>query len=219
MDFSDQRQSYEKNSLSELNLPKDPFTLFASWMDEAVKANTPEPYAMSLATCGADHLPSVRTVLLREVTTNGFVFYTNYLSDKGEDVTQNPNAEVLFFWHDLERQIRIQGKIAKIDRAKTERYFHKRPHDSQVGAWVSNPQSGDVANREVMEAKFEEFKQKYPGNQTVPVPEFWGGYELKAERFEFWQGRANRMHDRIRYLHANLEKVNTSSWQISRLLP
>ena len=118
MDFSDQRQSYEKNSLSELNLPKNPFTLFASWMDEAVKANTPEPYAMSLATCGADHLPSVRTVLLREVTTNGFVFYTNYLSDKGEDVAQNPNAEVLFFWHDLERQIRIQGKIAKIDRAK-----------------------------------------------------------------------------------------------------
>src|SRR5690606_22258257 len=168
-------------------------------MNEAIAAQVPEPYAMSLATCGADNKPSVRIVLLREITDTGIVFYTNYESAKGQDITENPNAEALFFWHQLERQIRISGSIAKIDANKSAAYFQKRPHDSQVGAWVSQPQSGEVVNRTVMEQTFEQLQADYPADSPVPTPEFWGGYEITVNEIEFWQGRANRMHDRIVY--------------------
>jgi pyridoxamine 5'-phosphate oxidase len=182
-------------------------------MNEALEQKVQEPYAMSLATCGADNKPSVRIVLLREVTDTGIVFYTNYESAKGQDIAQNPNAEVLFFWHELERQVRISGSIAKIAADKSAEYFQKRPHDSQVGAWVSQPQSGEVANREVMEDKFAQLLQEYPQDTKVPTPEFWGGYEITIERIEFWQGRANRVHDRIVYSKEN------SRWTTKRLLP
>lgn len=213
MDFTDQRLSYEKGELDQSSVPESPFTLFDAWMNEAIAQKVQEPYAMSLATCGADNKPSVRIVLLREVTDTGIVFYTNYESAKGQDIEENPNAEVLFFWHELERQVRISGSIAKIDADKSAQYFQKRPHDSQVGAWVSQPQSGEVANRGVMEDKFAQLLQEYPQDAKVPTPDFWGGYEITIERIEFWQGRASRVHDRIVYSKEN------GSWTTKRLLP
>lgn len=219
MDFTDQRLSYEKGVLDQQSVPDSPFELLKTWMDEAIAHNVQEPYAMSLATCGADNKPSVRIVLLREVTDTGIVFYTNYESAKGQDIAENPNAETLFFWHELERQIRISGRIAKIDADKSAAYFQKRPHDSQVGAWVSQPQSGEVANREVMEEKFAQLQSNYPENAPIPTPEFWGGYEIEIEKIEFWQGRANRMHDRIVYTQDQQSKDNISAWTTKRLLP
>ena len=156
MDFTDQRLSYEKGELDQQSVPTSPFELFKAWMNEALAQKVQEPYAMSLATCGADNKPSARIVLLREITETGIVFYTNYESAKGQDIAENPNAEALFFWHELERQVRVSGSIAKIDADKSAAYFQKRPHDSQVGAWVSQPQSGEVANREIMEQTFEQ---------------------------------------------------------------
>ena len=219
MDFTDQRLSYEKGELDQHSVPASPFELFKSWMDEAIAQKVQEPYAMSVATCGADNKPSVRIVLLREITETGIVFYTNYESAKGQDVAANPNAEALFFWHELERQVRISGRIAKIDADKSANYFQKRPHDSQIGAWVSQPQSGEVANREVMEKTFEQLQAKYPENTTVPTPAFWGGYEITVETIEFWQGRANRMHDRIVYTQDSEGSESTESWTTKRLLP
>ena len=214
MDFTDQRLSYEKGELDQQSVPASPFELLKAWMSEAIAAQVQEPYAMSLATCGADSKPSVRIVLMREITDKGIVFYTNYESAKGQDIAENPNAEALFFWHKLERQIRISGSIAKIDADKSAAYFQKRPHDSQVGAWVSQPQSGEVASREVMEQTFEQLQIDYPEGTAVPTPEFWGGYEITIEKIEFWQGRANRMHDRIVY-----NRENSESWITKRFLP
>ena len=214
MDFTDQRLSYEKGQLDQQSVPTSPFELLKAWMNEAIEAQVKEPYAMSLATCGADSKPSVRIVLLREMTDKGIVFYTNYESAKGQDIAENPNAEALFFWHKLERQIRISGSIAKIDADKSAAYFQKRPHDSQVGAWVSQPQSGEVANREVMEQTFAQLQTDYPEGTTVPTPEFWGGYEITINDIEFWQGRANRMHDRIVY-----HKEADGRFSTTRLLP
>ena len=214
MDFSDQRLSYEKGQLDQQSIPASPFELLNVWMNEAIEAQVQEPYAMSLATCGEDNKPSVRIVLLREITDKGIVFYTNYESAKGKDIAENPNTEALFFWYKLERQIRISGSIAKIDADKSAAYFQKRPHDSQVGAWVSQPQSGEVANRDVMEQTFEQLKTDYPEGAAVPTPEFWGGYEITVNEMEFWQGRANRMHDRIVY-----HKEADGSFSTKRLLP
>ena len=215
MDFTDQRLSYEKGALDQRTVPSSPFELFKTWMDEALAQKVKEPYAMSLATCGADNKPSVRIVLMREITETGLVFYTNYDSAKGQDIAENPNAEVLFFWNELERQVRISGHIAKIDASKSADYFHKRPHDSQLGAWVSEPQSGEVANREIMEDKFDKLLKDYPEDTTVPTPEFWGGYEITIDEIEFWQGRANRVHDRIVYNRAE----DNTQWTTKRLLP
>ena len=218
MDFTDQRLSYEKGALDQQSVPASPFELFKAWMDEAIAQKVQEPYAMSLATCGADNKPSVRIVLLREITDTGIVFYTNYDSAKGQDVVENPNAEALFFWHELERQVRISGRIAKIDAEKSAAYFQKRPHDSQIGAWVSQPQSGEVANREVMEQTFEQLQAEYADGISVPTPAFWGGYEITVEKIEFWQGRANRMHDRIVYTQDD-DSQSAESWTTKRLLP
>lgn len=219
MDFTDQRLSYEKGMLDQQSVSDSPFELLKAWMNEAIEQSVQEPYALSLATCGADNKPSVRIVLLREITETGIVFYTNYESAKGQDIAENPNAEALFFWHELERQIRISGSIAKIDNDKSAAYFQKRPHDSQVGAWVSRPQSGEVVNREVMEQTFEQLQTQYPENTPVPTPEFWGGYEITVEKIEFWQGRANRMHDRIVYMQESDSKEGVANWTTKRLLP
>ena len=219
MDFTDQRLSYEKGQLEQQSVPASPFELLKAWMNEAIEVQVQEPYAMSLATCGMDNKPSVRIVLMREITDTGIVFYTNYESAKGQDIAENPNAEVLFFWHKLERQIRISGSIAKIDATKSAAYFQKRPHDSQVGAWVSQPQSGEVANRALMEKTFEQLQTDYPTDSKVPTPEFWGGYEITIEKIEFWQGRANRMHDRIVYTLDTTGSDGVLNWTTKRLLP
>ena len=219
MDFTDQRLSYEKGQLEQQSMPASPFELLNVWMNEAIAAQVQELYAMSLATCGADNKPSVRIVLLREITDTGIVFYTNYESAKGQDIAENPNAEALFFWHQLERQIRISGSIAKIDANKSAAYFQKRPHDSQVGAWVSQPQSGEVANRTVMEQTFAQLQADYPTDSPVPTPENWGGYEITVNEIEFWQGRANRMHDRIVYSLGKTGSDGAANWATKRLLP
>ncbi|KAA0915678.1 pyridoxamine 5'-phosphate oxidase [Psychrobacter sp. ANT_WB68] len=219
MDFTDQRLSYEKGQLDQQSVPASPFELLKAWMNEAIEEQVQEPYAMSLATCGVDNKPSVRIVLMREITNKGIVFYTNYESAKGQDIAENPNAEALFFWHKLERQIRISGSIAKIDANKSAAYFQKRPHDSQVGAWVSQPQSGEVANRAVMEQTFAQLQADYPTDSPVPTPDFWGGYEITIEEIEFWQGRANRMHDRIVYTLDTSSEEGTANWTTKRLLP
>lgn len=223
MDFSAERLSYEKGQLIESDLPVHPKNLFKKWINDALEKDVVEPYAMSLATCGDDKMPSVRTVLMREITEAGeddfgVVFYTNYDSAKGIDIQQNPNAEALFFWHDLERQVRICGQIKKISDEKSIDYFHKRPIDSQIAAWVSIPQSGVVTDRLTMEKKFDELKSQYANSRSVPKPEYWGGYELKVTEIEFWQGRANRMHDRIKYQCIDGKNGNRN-WQVNRLLP
>lgn len=224
MDFSAQRLSYEKHTLNEENLPNNPKILFEQWIKQAVDDKVVEPYAMSIATCGSDNLPSVRTVLMRSVTELeqqqfGLVFYTNYDSAKGIDIAQNPNVEALFFWHSLERQVRVSGQARKVSEQTSSNYFHKRPHDSQVAAWVSEPQSGIVQSRTVMEQRFDALQAQYPVGSRIPKPEFWGGYQIDVQEIEFWQGRANRMHDRILYSYTAKTAQNDPIWQMQRMLP
>lgn len=220
MDFSAQRLSYEKGALLESDIPSSPRKLFEKWVKTAVEENIVEPYAMSFATCGTDGLPSVRTLLMREIKEldDGFsiVFYSNYDSAKGIDIDENPHAQALFFWHCLERQVRVSGKVRKLSKDKSTEYFHKRPRDSQIAAWVSEPQSGVIDSRQEMEAKFVELQEEYLESDVIPMPEFWGGYEIVVNEIEFWQGRAGRMHDRIVY---SQDSSDTKSWLIHRLLP
>lgn len=217
LDFTDQRQSYEQGELLEQTLPDTPNPLLNTWLQQAMTSEPHEAYAFALATCGHDNQPSVRTVLLRELVAMtdgqiGLIFYTNYDSAKAADLAANPRAEALFFWASLQRQVRVSGQVIKISREQTMKYFAKRPHDSQIAAWVSTPQSGVVDCRETMQQRYNILAEKYH-NQAVPVPDFWGGYQLTAERVEFWQGRANRMHDRIVYVREG------DHWTRERLLP
>lgn len=216
-DFTNQRQSYEQGELLEITLPDAPMPLLQTWLKQALATEPHEAYAMALATCGRDHQPSVRTVLMRELVALadgqiGLTFYTNYDSAKAADLAANPRAEVLFFWASQERQVRISGQVAKVSREQTADYFAKRPHDSQLAAWVSTPQSGVVDSRTTMQTRYDALAEQYR-DQTVPVPDFWGGYQLIAEHIEFWQGRANRMHDRMVYVWQG------AGWTRERLLP
>lgn len=215
IDFSASRLSYEKDELTETNIPATPYPLLQTWVADAIAEQIGEAYAFSLATCGRDLRPSVRTLLMREINTCDegieMVFYSNYDSQKGQDLDENPYAEALFFWASLERQVRASGRIEKLSRQKSKDYFSSRPKDSQLAAWVSAPQSGQVDSRAVMQADFERYVAQF--GDDVPLPEFWGGYRLVVEKIEFWQGRANRMHDRIVYT-----KTDTG-WIQGRLLP
>lgn len=215
IDFSSQRQSYEKGELLENNLPSVPYPLLAQWVGQAVMDYPFETYAFSLATANKDGIPSIRTLLMRElIDDDGGVracFYTNYDSQKGRDLADNANAEALFFWANLERQIRIAGKVVKMDSTKSKAYFDTRPTDSKISAWVSRPQSGVVASRDVMMDKFNVLSEQFGDN--VPYPPFWGGFMLIAKRVEFWQGRQGRLHDRIVY------RYDGSGWLCERLLP
>lgn len=216
IDFSASRLSYEKDELIEKNIGNTPYPLLQKWMDDAISEQIGEAYAFSLATCGADMRPSVRTLLMREINlveddNIQMIFYTNYDSDKGQDLADNPFAEALFFWHTLERQVRASGQVVKLSHDKSEAYYHSRPKDSQLAAWVSRPQSGVVDSREVMQSDFIKLSEQF--SEHVPKPEFWGGYYLMVDEIEFWQGRANRMHDRIVY------RKDDNGWQMMRLLP
>ena len=216
IDFSASRLSYEKDELIEKNIGNTPYPLLQKWMDDAISEQIGEAYAFSLATCGADMRPSVRTLLMREINlveddNIQMIFYTNYDSDKGQDLADNPFAEALFFWHTLERQVRVSGLVVKLSHDKSEAYYHSRPKDSQLAAWVSRPQSGVVDSREVMQSDFIKLSKQF--GEHVPKPEFWGGYCLMVDKIEFWQGRANRMHDRIVY------RKDDNGWQMMRLLP
>ncbi|MGA9292859.1 MAG: pyridoxamine 5'-phosphate oxidase, partial [Ignavibacteriaceae bacterium] len=199
-----------ENELNKLNIDKDPFNQFSLWMDEVLKMNIIEPNAMVLSTSDENNFPSSRVVLLKEVKEGEFIFYTNYESKKGHDLSVNPRASLLFYWRELGRQIRISGSVKKTTKEESENYFVSRPYESQISAWASR-QSSTIPGRKFLVDKFEEIKAKY--KKEVPLPSFWGGYKLSPISFEFWQGRENRLHDRIIYIR---EK---SEWKTERLSP
>jgi pyridoxamine 5'-phosphate oxidase len=205
------RREYKLRALTEGEALADPIAQFAVWFDEAIKSEIVDVNAMALATASATGAPSVRTVLLKDFSERGFVFFTNYESAKGHDLDVNPRAELLFFWKELERQIRIGGTVTKVSREESEAYFHSRPLDSQISVWAS-PQSREVADRGVLEDQFTSISAQY-ANQTVPLPSYWGGYRVTPGRLEFWQGRAGRLHDRLLYVKS------PAGWTRTRLAP
>ena len=211
--IADLRQNYTLAGLSEADLDSNPIQQFNLWFEQALAADLIEPNAMTLATATADGKPSARIVLLKGVSEQGFVFYTNYGSQKGRQLIANPYAALVFHWDKLERQIRIEGKVEKLSSVESLEYFHSRPKASQLGAWTSN-QSQVIANREVLEQKLASLQAQYSDEDTIPLPEHWGGFRVVPNRLEFWQGRPSRLHDRLVY---DLEA--DGSWSISRLAP
>lgn len=211
MDVSDLRRSISGGKLERSDLLDDPVDQFERWFREACKALKLDPNAMCLATVDEGRRPSSRTVLLKYFDHAGYVFFTNLSSNKAQDIAQNPNVSLLFFWSELARQIRIDGTAEKIPTGETLKYFMTRPRGSQIGAWVS-AQSSIVQSRSLLEAKFDELKRKF-GEGEVPLPSFWGGYRVVPREYEFWQGRSNRLHDRFRYT------ADGDAWRIERLCP
>jgi pyridoxamine 5'-phosphate oxidase len=206
------REDYTGAPLLESNTKADPIKQFEQWFNDAQEANVPEKNAMMLATATHDGRPSARIVLLKGVYETGFVFYTNYLSRKGKEITKNPLGALTFFWPAMERQIRIEGTIEKVTKEQSEKYFHSRPKNSQIGA-LASPQSQEIADRDVLEKKWNELETEY-ADKEVPKPSFWGGYILKPRLIEFWQGRPSRLHDRILY-----KKIDNKNWKKVRLAP
>lgn len=209
--LADLRKDYSLAGLLEKDLARDPFRQFDRWFAEAEAARLNEPNAMTLATADPDGTPSARTVLLKGVDGRGFVFFTNYESRKGRELAANPRATLVFPWLELERQVIVAGRVSRISREETETYFHSRPHGSQLGAWAS-PQSTVVTGREALEANLRAIEQRFAGS-AVPPPPHWGGYRVAPETVEFWQGRRNRLHDRLRY------RRTADGWTVDRLAP
>jgi pyridoxamine 5'-phosphate oxidase len=208
------RVEYKRESLDLRDVDPDPFHQFARWFDEAVAAQVPEPNAMTLATVLAAR-PSARIVLLKAVDGLGLTFYTNYESRKARELMAGSQAALLFFWPELERQVRVEGTTAPLDPAESAAYFSGRPRASQLGAWAS-PQSEPIAGRVALEARFAEIEARYQGGGVVPCPPHWGGYRVVPDAIEFWQGRPSRLHDRVRYRRA---KEHAGAWVIDRLAP
>jgi len=212
MALADMRKDYSLAGLLEKDLAKNPFRQFERWFQEAEAAKVPEPNAMTLATTSRDGRPAARTVLLKGCDGRGFVFYTNYESRKGRELDANPRATLLFPWVAMERQITVEGLVARVTREESEAYFHSRPRASQLAAWAS-PQSTAVAGRGVIEESYRVIEKKYEGRE-VPLPPNWGGFRLTPETIEFWQGRRSRLHDRLRY-----RREPGGDWVIERLAP
>lgn len=213
--IADLRTEYKRETLDEAHVEPDPVRQFARWFDEAVKAEMPEPNAMTLATAGGDLRPAARIVLLKEFDSRGFVFFTNYASHKGQALAVNPQAALLFHWVELERQVRIEGVVGRVDAAESDAYFAERPRASRLGAWAS-PQSEVVAGRALLEARYAAVEAQYRGaGDRMPRPPHWGGYRVVPRMLEFWQGRRSRMHDRVRYRR----DPDTGGWIIDRLAP
>lgn len=212
-DLSELRLSYEKDELHEAQVDTNPHEQFLNWFNETLKEKLHEPYAMSLATADQHGRPHVRTVLLRGATEAGYDFYTNYDSQKGLDLAANPAAELLFYWPELERQIRVHGRVEKIAESESSAYYLKRPRDSQIAAHISTPQSGVIESRELLQQRFQALAQQVAQQDELSKPEFWGGYRVIPNYYEFWQGRPNRLHDRVSYVHT------AASWQMQRLMP
>ncbi len=210
MDIAGIRKDYKLKQLDKKDVHADPFLQFKAWFSEAIAAEVNEPNAMNLSTIKPSGRPSSRIVLLKGIEEKGFVFYTNYESHKGQQLQTHPFASLCFFWPELERQVRVEGQIKKVAPAVSDEYFQSRPYESQLGAWVS-PQSKVIENRDVLQQKFQSIKDQYP--QTVPRPLHWGGFVLIPDAVEFWQGRENRLHDRILY------ELKDGQWVLSRLAP
>lgn len=206
------RQPYPDQPLEEQAMDADPIVQFRRWFQEAVEAEHVEPNAMTLATSTTEGLPSARMVLLKGVDAQGFIFYTNYHSRKGQELTANPRAALVFYWGRLARQVRVEGTVERVKETRADAYFATRPRDNQIATWAS-PQSQAVANREILEKRQAEYAAKFEG-EDVPRPPHWGGFRVRPLRIEFWQGRPGRLHDRLRYvLQPN------GKWIIERLAP
>ncbi len=205
------RTDYSRHSLSEEDVHSEPIEQFRQWLGEAVKSEVDEPNSMTLSTVDSQGRPKSRIVLIKGIEEGGIVFYTNYDSDKGKEIAANPNVSICFFWTELERQVRIEGIAEKVSREESKAYFESRPLMSQIGAWTSN-QSNRIESREVLEKRFEDLKERF-AEGNVPLPDNWGGYFVKPDYFEFWQGRPGRLHDRICY------QKDGDSWDIFRLEP
>lgn len=208
--LQDMRLDYRKGSLDEADAPGSPIVLFDAWFADAENSGVVEPNAMTVATATPDGIPSARILLLKGFDERGFVFFTNYGSRKGAELAANPRAAAVFFWQPLERQVRIEGTVQKVDRDESKAYFESRPVGSRIGAWASE-QSKVIASREVVEQREAEMRAKF--GDDVPLPEFWGGYRLVPTNIEFWQGRSSRLHDRLRYVKQG------EGWRIERLSP
>jgi len=210
--LSEIRSDYSKMTLDINTVGKNPIEQFEKWFQEAMSSSIPEPNALTLSTVSEDGRPSGRIVLLKGVEKGKFVFYSNYQSQKGKELEKNPACGLTFFWPELERQVRIEGIASRADSASSERYFQSRPLESQVGAWAS-PQSAIISNREILDERVKKIQEKFEGLEKLPKPNQWGGYEVEPLKIEFWQGRPNRLHDRIVFT-----KVD-DAWQIHRLAP
>jgi pyridoxamine 5'-phosphate oxidase len=212
MDIAHLRLHYAQGSLTESDVAPDPLNQFRLWLDQAMSAELREPYAMTLATATPDGAPSARVVLLRGFDERGFAFYTNYDSRKGDDLAANPRAALVFYWAELERQVRIEGPVSKVTDAESDAYFQARPRGHRLGAWVSE-QSRVIAGRAELEQELAAVEARYP-DEDVPRPPHWGGYRVVPSQVEFWQGRPNRLHDRLRYRTAE-----GGGWIVERLAP
>ena len=209
---ADLRKDYQLQGLSETDADRNPFKQFQLWFDQALAAQLPEPNAMTVATVTKSGKPRARIVLLKNFDERGFVFYTNYHSHKGQELADNPQAAIAFWWAELERQVRIEGRVLKVSDRESDEYFHSRPFNSRLGAWASE-QSQVIESREVLEQSLQDLKTKYE-NQDIPRPPHWGGFRVIPTAIEFWQGRPSRLHDRLLY-----SLLDDGSWQIERLSP
>ncbi|WP_315788125.1 pyridoxamine 5'-phosphate oxidase [Fischerella sp. JS2] len=209
---ADLRKDYTLQDLNETDVAANPFIEFQKWFDEALAAQLLEPNAMTVATATTDGKPSARMVLLKDFDERGFVFFTNYNSHKGQELAENPQAALVFWWAELERQVRICGHVEKVSENDSDSYFQSRPFNSRLGAWASN-QSEVIESRIILEQRLQELKAKYE-DQDVPRPPHWGGLRVIPTEIEFWQGRSNRLHDRILYT-----RLDDGDWKIQRLSP
>lgn len=212
-DLASLRENYKRGELDESHCDASPIRQFAKWFIEARSAQLSEPNAMTLATATLEGKPSARIVLLKQFDEDGFIFYTNYYSRKSLELAANPCAALTFYWAELERTVRIEGLVCKVGREQSERYFAGRPRGSKLGAWVSR-QSEVVMGRAPIESRLQELEAEYGGIEDIPTPEFWGGFRVQPDSIEFWQGRPNRLHDRLRY-----RKSAAGEWILERLWP
>jgi pyridoxamine 5'-phosphate oxidase len=213
LSLAELRENYTRGGLDEAAVDANPIAQFEIWFAEARRAGLKEPNAMTLATATPDGRPSARIVLLKEVDETGFVFYTNYESRKAHELRENPRAALTLYWAELERQVRVEGTVERVSRRQSERYFQSRPKGSRLGAWASH-QSSVIPNRKLLEVRLRDLDSRYSEIEEVPLPEFWGGYRVEPEVIEFWQGRPNRLHDRLRY-----SRDRDNLWRLERLAP